>query len=265
MLSRFDDYPIHQTPLPIAVPASGDRNVYDRYWFNGYANDGEFYFGAGMALYPHLGVMDCGFSIVRDGEPHAFHGSRRAPRDPSETAVGPFRIEVIEPMRRLRVILEENDTGIACELEFRARTACIDEGRQTMMEGTRAMMDATRFAQFGLWEGEIRYDGKTLAVDPSRGRGTKDRSTGMTIVVTSESSKTPTVRCGTGREPSLRSTRTPRPFPESRTPGWCPWWAANTGWNTSPEPAGREVPRSLCWRATVSATTSNSNRSSASA
>jgi hypothetical protein len=30
MLSRFDDYPIHQTPEPLALPASTDRNVYDR-------------------------------------------------------------------------------------------------------------------------------------------------------------------------------------------------------------------------------------------
>src|SRR5262245_16660487 len=44
MLSRFDDYPIHQTAEPIAHPASSDRNVYDRYWFNGYASDGEYYF-----------------------------------------------------------------------------------------------------------------------------------------------------------------------------------------------------------------------------
>src|SRR5262249_48254342 len=34
VLSKFDDYPIHQTSQPIAVPATGDRNAYDRYWFN---------------------------------------------------------------------------------------------------------------------------------------------------------------------------------------------------------------------------------------
>ena len=89
MLSRLDDYPIHQTPEPIAQPASSDRNVYDRYWFNGYADDGEFYFGIGAALYPNLGIMDCGFSIVRDGEQHAFHASRRAPLEPSRVEVGP--------------------------------------------------------------------------------------------------------------------------------------------------------------------------------
>ena len=35
MLTRFDDYPIHQTPEPVAHAASSDRNVYDRYWLNG--------------------------------------------------------------------------------------------------------------------------------------------------------------------------------------------------------------------------------------
>ncbi len=31
MLTRFDEYLIHQTPEPLAHPASTDRNVYDRY------------------------------------------------------------------------------------------------------------------------------------------------------------------------------------------------------------------------------------------
>jgi hypothetical protein len=82
MLSKMDDYPIHQTGEPVARPASSDRHVYDRYWFNGYQDDGAFYFGIGAALYPNLEIMDCGFSIVIDGEQHAFHGSRRARRNP---------------------------------------------------------------------------------------------------------------------------------------------------------------------------------------
>ena len=36
MLTKFDDYPIHQTSEPIAVVATTDRHAYDRYWFNGY-------------------------------------------------------------------------------------------------------------------------------------------------------------------------------------------------------------------------------------
>ena len=179
MLSRLDDYPIHQTPEPVAVPASSDRNVYDRYWFNGYSDDGEFYFAVAMGLYPHRGVLDCAFSIVRGGEQHAFHGSSRAPADPADTRCGPFRVEILEPMRRSRVVLDPNETGISCDLTFTARTAGVEEGRQTTRNGSRIMMDATRFAQFGRWQGEIRYAGQTVAVDASSVYGTKDRSWGI--------------------------------------------------------------------------------------
>ncbi len=179
MLTKFDDYPIHQTPEPVARPATADRNAYDRYWFNGYAEDGEFYFGVGLGLYPNLRIMDCGFSIVRDGEQHAFHGSRRAPSEPTETTVGPFRLEVVEPMRSIRLIIEPNETGIECDLLFRARTACIEEGRQTWSQNGRVALDNTRFAQFGRWEGSIRYDGREVIVDPARVFGTKDRSWGL--------------------------------------------------------------------------------------
>jgi hypothetical protein len=65
MLNKVDDFPIHQTPEPIAVPATSDRNVYDRTWFNGYADDGSCYLGIGMAIYPHRGILDCAFSVVQ--------------------------------------------------------------------------------------------------------------------------------------------------------------------------------------------------------
>jgi hypothetical protein len=179
VLSRFDDYPIHQTPEPIGLPASSDRNVYDRYWFNGYAEDGEFYFGIGAAVYPNRGIVDCGLSIVRDGEQHAFHASARLPKEPAPVEVGPFRIDVTDPMRRLRVVLAPNETGIDCDLEFAARTAAIQEGRQTLRSGTRLIMDVTRFAQFGRWRGRIRYAGREVPVEPARVPGTKDRSWGI--------------------------------------------------------------------------------------
>ncbi len=191
MLSRLDDYPIHQTPEPLAHAASSDRNVYDRYWFNGYNDDGEFYFGIGLAVYPNRGIMDCGFSIVRDGVQHAFHASRRAPRDPSVTEVGPFRIEILEPMQSLRVTLDPNETEIECDLRFTARSAAIEEGRQTARRDGRLLMDATRFAQFGRWQGQVGYAGERLGIEPTRVYGTKDRSWGIRPVGEPESGGAP--------------------------------------------------------------------------
>jgi hypothetical protein len=183
MLNKLDDFPIHQTPEPLAHPASSDRNVYDRSWFNGYAPDGSYYFGIGMAIYPHRGILDCAFSTVKPGGlQHCFYGSRRAPTERTEMEVGPFRLEVIEPMRRTRVVLEENESGIACDLTFTARTASIQEARQTLWSGARRVMDATRFDQFGRWSGVIQTPEGKIIVDEALCRGTKDRSWGVRTV-----------------------------------------------------------------------------------
>lgn len=178
MLNKLDDFPIHQTPEPIANPATSDRNFYDRTWFNGYSADGSMFFGIGIAVYPHRGVMDCAFSVVElGGRQHAFYGSRRAPNERTEMTVGPFRLEVIEPLRRARVIVDDNASGLACDLTFSARTAPIQEARQTLWSGNRRVMDATRFDQFGRWSGTVSHpDGAFDVVD---WHGTKDRSWGV--------------------------------------------------------------------------------------
>ncbi|MBR0934301.1 hypothetical protein [Bradyrhizobium jicamae] len=192
MLNKLDDFPIHQTPEPIAHPATSDRNVYDRTWFNGYAADGSYYFGIGMAIYPHRGILDCAFSTVRPGErQHCFYGSRRAPMERTDMQVGPFRIEVIEPMKRARIVLEDNDSGIACCLTFSARTAAIQEARQTLWTGARRTMDATRFDQFGRWSGWVKTPDGEFKVDETLCHGVKDRSWGVRGVGERESGGAP--------------------------------------------------------------------------
>lgn len=179
MLNKLDDFPIHQTAEPIAHPASSDRNVYDRTWFNGYAEDGSYYFGIGMSLFPHRGILDCALSVVeKDGRQHSFFGSRRAPLERTEMQVGPFRMEVLEPLRRTRVTLDDNGSGIRCDLRFSARTAAMEEDRQTMWQGTRRTMDTTRFLQFGRWTGSIRHPDGEIDLSASQCHATKDRSWG---------------------------------------------------------------------------------------
>lgn len=178
MLNKLDDFPVHQTPEPLAHHASSDRNVYDRTWFNGYSADGSAYFGIGIAIYPHRKVLDCAFSVVQaGGRQHSFFGSRLAPLERTDMQVGPFRLEIVEPLRRARVVLDDNATGIACDLTFSARTAAIQEARQILHDGTRRTMDATRFAQFGSWTGEVVHPDGAIRVHDWY--GTKDRSWGI--------------------------------------------------------------------------------------
>jgi hypothetical protein len=197
MLNKLDDYPVHQTPEPLAHAATSDRNVYDRTWFNGYAPDGSYYFGIGMAIYPHRGILDCAFSVVQPGlRQHCFYGSRRAPRERTEMDVGPMRIEIEAPMKRTRVVLDDNKSGISCDLVFSARSASIQEARQTLWSGTRRVMDATRFDQFGRWSGVVRHPEGEIRVDERVCLGTKDRSWGVRGVGEPESGGAPTMPGG---------------------------------------------------------------------
>jgi hypothetical protein len=41
LITDFDDYMIHQAPVPINQPSVTDRNFYDRYWFNGCSRSEE--------------------------------------------------------------------------------------------------------------------------------------------------------------------------------------------------------------------------------
>lgn len=179
MLTKFDDYPIHQTPDPINTPATSDKDVYERYWFNGCTRSGDMFFAISTALYPHLGIQDAGISVVSHGEQHSFHASCRASPEPSDLTIGPFMLEVVEPMRSMRVTLDDNDTGFACNLVFEGRTACIEEPRHTFGRGIRKTMDTTRFTQFGCWHGWLRYRGETVRIDGDEMLGTKDRSWGL--------------------------------------------------------------------------------------
>ena len=183
MLTRFDEYLIHQTPEPLAHPVSMDRNFYDRYWLSGFPSDASFQFGMGLGLYPNRQVMDAAFSLVRSGEQVSCFASRRAhPAAREDTRVGPIRIEVIEPMRALRVVISPNESGLEGDLIYRARSACLEEDRQMLRRGHATQMDVTRFTQFGCWEGELRLDGEHIALDAAHVHGIRDRSWGRRAV-----------------------------------------------------------------------------------
>jgi hypothetical protein len=179
MLTPFDDYPIHQTAMPVAQTFSGDANHYDRYFFNGYDADRGLFFAAAMGHYPNRRTIDAAFSIVHDGVEHSVFASGLMPDDRRLTTVGPISVIVDDPLRTLRVLVDAPDHGLEAELTFRARTVAMEEPRQTIEDGGRLLMDYTRLTQWGAWEGSVRVHGTELAFAPTATLGTRDRSWGV--------------------------------------------------------------------------------------
>ena len=184
LLTPFDDYPIHQAPRPIATQVTSDRNAYGRYWLGAGHRNGDFHVELAFGRYPNLRVVDGHLSIVKNGRQTSFHASGEAPLDPTDTHVGPFRLEVVKPLQELRFVIEPNETGITCDLTYRARTGALLEDHTVMIDGPMVQVDMARFLQFGSWAGTVDVDGDTTVLEHDQVFGIRDRSWGVRPVGT---------------------------------------------------------------------------------
>ena len=136
MLGPVDEFPIHQIPQPIAWPGSSDRNFYDRSYLNAHDRTGDIFLITGIGYYPNLGVKDA-FVLLRRGDTQtAVHLSDGIDSDRLNQHVGGYRIEVTEPLHKLRVILEETE-GMAVDLTWEGLFAVVQEQRHVLRTGNR--------------------------------------------------------------------------------------------------------------------------------
>jgi hypothetical protein len=178
MISSWDDFPIHQTAEPVRFVATSDRNFYDRYYFNLHGSSDELFLIFGMGLYPNLGTQDA-FAVVRRGPHHRVVRASRELTDRRDTCVGPFRLEVLEPLRKLRCVLEPTEHAIAFDLTWEGAIPAWQEPRHFVRRHGRVLFDTSRFAQLGRWSGTLSVAGEQVRITPDRWWGSRDRSWGV--------------------------------------------------------------------------------------
>src|ERR1700720_120644 len=214
MLGPLDEYPGPQVPQPIAWPGSSDRNFYDRSYFNAHDRTGDIFVISGIGYYPNLGVKDAFLLVRRADVQTAVHLSGAIDQDRLNQHVGNYRLEVIEPLHKLRIVLDETE-GIAADLTWEGLFDVVQEQPHIMRRGNRITLDAQRFAQVGAWSGQLLIDGPEITVDPSGGIGTPARSATPSLPAA------PTIRrsrgCG-GSTCRWRSTTSASSSSSRRTP-----------------------------------------------
>src|SRR6478752_9367840 len=113
-ISPLDEFPLHQAPLPLAWANSSDRNFYDRSYFNAHDRTGDIMVITGLGYYPNLGTKDAFVLVSRNGKQTAVHLSDVMDQDRLNPHVGNYRVEVADPLKQVRIVLEETD-GIAAD------------------------------------------------------------------------------------------------------------------------------------------------------
>ncbi len=177
-LTSWDDFPVHQAPEFIAHPATSDRNFYDRYYFNMHAKSDEWFAIFGFGQYPNLGVVDA-FIDVRHGDTQHVVRASKPLTDRSDLSIGPFRIEVLEPLKRIRVVVEPTEHTVAMDVTWEGHTPAMAEPRQYLRSKGKVIFDTQRLAQTGTWTGTLSVGGHEIAITPEKCWGNRDRSWGI--------------------------------------------------------------------------------------
>lgn len=175
----LDEYPLHQTPLSLGYTATSDRNFYDRYYFNAHDRTGDIFFVTGMGIYPNLGVQDAFVVVGRGAHQRVLRCSDVLSQDRLTPTVGPYRVEVVEPLQVVRLVCEAEEQGISFDVTWHGSYPAAMEQPHVMRTGARPIIDASRFAQVGTWEGTLVVDGTEFTMDHDTWVGTRDRSWGI--------------------------------------------------------------------------------------
>ncbi len=195
MLTPQDDLIGHQTPGTFATAGNGDPRFTERYWYTAHPVDGRaLLLDVGLGYYPNKGVMD-GFAGITIGRrQHNFRVSRRLGSNPLETAIGPLRIEVLEGMKRHRLVLDDNASGISFDLVFEASFPGAQEKQSYRERNGEVEEDMARVAQFGRCRGWIVADGQRHELTPETWWAQRDHSWGLRSAMRTDETKPPVAR-----------------------------------------------------------------------
>jgi hypothetical protein len=176
--SPLDEYPIHQVPLSLRHVATSDRNFYDRCIFQAHDRTGDVFLITGLGVYPNLGVIDAFATVRRGDDQTAVRASDALSDDRLHPSVGPFTLEVVEPLRRIRMVCDADEHGIGFDLTFTGTFPAVDEPQHIQRINDKILLDACRFAQVGAWSGVLRVHGDEFTLG-EQWIGTRDRSWGI--------------------------------------------------------------------------------------
>ena len=176
-LNAADEWFSHQIADTFAVVGTSDPSWTEKVCAMAAAKDGSLQLGFGMGKYANRNVLDAYAGISRGVEQITVRGSCRLS---DESAAGPVRYEIVEPLRQIRFVLEPNDTQpIAFDWLFTSALPATLEDRTHNRQANRVSADLVRYHQIGTCSGWVEVDGERTELDPGSWVSTRDHSWGV--------------------------------------------------------------------------------------
>ena len=173
-----DQYFLHQLPRTFDHVVDSSPQFSDRCFFNIVSPDAGFIAVTGLGMYPNTqhGHAYAKLSLP-DGRHWDIDGVRKVTVDRSDLHAGPIRITCLEPLKRWKLELGPNDSGLEWELYFDARAPLVQFNPLTLRSRGRVLADMQHIKQPGDYTGWIKLHGEEIAFTTLLGG--RDRSIGV--------------------------------------------------------------------------------------
>jgi hypothetical protein len=189
MLTPWDEMMCHQIPATLDQVHTTSPEWTERIYISLYdvaAKDTMI--GCGIGQYPNKNVQDGFATVWHKGKQHNFRASRTLAPTPHQVRVGPLAIEVLEGLRRFRMTLADNPSGIKFDIEWTGAMNPHQEERDHRESGGKVVQDITRFDQVGRARGTLELPNLRLALSEQDWWGHRDRSWGTRRPLRTEAS-----------------------------------------------------------------------------
>ncbi len=128
--------------------------------------DGQVCLTSNVRLYQNNDVLD-GFVCIRhEGRQHNIRLSRRLRPNIDHYGVGPLRIEVVEPMRTMRLVLEENQFGMACDVLCHSTVLPYEDPVEVTRIDGRLLSERATYELVGGCEGWVEVADRRVHLTP---------------------------------------------------------------------------------------------------
>lgn len=177
-----DEFFNHQIVDTFATVQQSDYSWTEKVCGMAAARDGSLQIAFGFGKYTNRNIVDAYGGVSRGLEQWTVRVSRALASEPNSVGAGPLRYEVIEPLRRVRVTLEANETQpIAFDLVLEGIVPCMLEDREDRrtLHGYRHTANQIRYHQTGTARGWVEVAGQRTEVGPDSWIMTRDHSWGI--------------------------------------------------------------------------------------
>ncbi len=179
MITKDDELLCHQTPTTFDHVDTSDLRWTERTGIWVFDLSGKISFLTGLARYANRNLMDAyGMVTVEDKTAHIVRVSRELRPEPADLRVGPLSYEVVEPLKKVRTALGENEYGLSFDVEFEATFPPYEQPPMFSRSRGRVREDVRRYYQLGRPSGWLKVEGKTYEVNKETWRITRDHSWG---------------------------------------------------------------------------------------